>query len=159
MTDTEKEYLTPTNKAFVGNHNPELNCLGRNYKSIITSSAQLANGKFIVGTADGVLGIIDGDKTYRLGRVGNNGPVIDMCSDKNGTVVYGIMGDKDDLGLVFKYTEEKGVEELGILRFADGTAPGVVSSCSPSCCDLSDDGKTLAIGVADRLGCVYILKF
>ena len=159
MTDTEKEYLTPTQKAFVGNHIPELNCLGRNYKAIITSSAQLANGKFIVGTADGVLGIIDGDKTYRLGRVGNNGPVIDMCSNKNGTVVYGIMGDKDDLGLVFKYTEEKGVEELGILRFADGTAPGVVSSCSPSCCDLSDDGKTLAIGVADRLGCVYILKF
>ncbi len=159
ISEDEKEYLAPEKKAFIGELMPALCNLGRNYKATVTASAALTNGKYIVGTADGALGIIDGDKTYRLGRVGNNGPIIDMCSDKSGSIVYGIMGDKDDLGLVFKYTQEKGVEELGILRFADGTQPGVVSSSEPSCCDLSDDGKTLAIGVADRLGCVYILKF
>ncbi len=159
ITENEKKLLKKKTHLLQGEHIPQLNVIGRHYKAIVTASAKLEDGKLLVGTKDGVLGIINGENIYRLGRVGNNSFIRDLSSSKDGSVVYGIAGDKDDLGLVFRYTKENGIEELGILRFADGSMPGVVSSCEPVCCDLSDDGKTLAIGVADRLGCVYILKF
>lgn len=38
------------------------------------------------------------------------------------------------------------------------TPEGVCANFVLSCCALSPDGKTLAIGSADRLYCVYICK-
>ncbi len=159
ISEEEKKLLKNKTHEMQGEIIPKLSNIGRNYRAVITAGVTLKNGKKLVGTEDGVLGIVaENNKVFRLGRIGNNGPIKDLCCDATGSIAYGVSGDADDLGLVFRYTEDCGVEELGILRFSDGI-PGVVSSCEPCCCDLSSDGKTLAIGVADRLGCVYILKF
>lgn len=143
----------------VGEKMEQLGVPGRQYKAIVSASAPLTEGKMLVGTQDGVLGIVDGTKICRLGRVCVNGPVRALASSADGSIVYGVGGDGQDFGLVFRYTEEKGIEELGALHFDLEEQPGIHCSFEPCCCDVSGDGKTVAIGVADRLGVVYRLSF
>lgn len=143
----------------VGEHIKTLAIYGRQYKSIVTASARLGDNRFIVGTQDGVIGIVDRGKVFRMGRVCTSGAVIDIVSTPDGSVVYGICGDVDGLGTVFKYTDDFGLEELGTLFFNKGSEYGFGNSTKPSCLDVSDDGKTLAIGVEDEMACVYILHF
>jgi hypothetical protein len=112
----------------------------------------------LVGTKDGVLGIIDGKKIFRLGRVGANGPVRDLVATPDGKIAYGVCGDEDELGILFRYTDENGVEELGNVYLL-GNKDGFANSTKPCCLDVSADGKTVAIGVADEMGCVYIYHF
>ena len=128
-----------------------------------------------MGTADGVMGIVSGDgAVYRLGRACPNGPIHALSSGAGGSVAYGVDGDESDLGMILRYTDEKGLEELGALRFNmdvgytvgsdefEGAAlrhPGIHMSSQPCCLDVSEDGKTVAVGVADRMGTVYLLQF
>lgn len=143
----------------VGEKIPRLSVPGRQYKAVVTAAASLSHGQVLVGTLDGVLGILEGDDVFRLGRVCPNGPVRALAASADGRVAYGVGGDESDLGCVFRYTREAGVEELGCLHFDSMEEPGIHCSCQPCCCDVSADGKTVAIGVADRLGCVYKLSF
>jgi len=143
---------------FIGDRIEKLCVSGRQYKSVVSASAQIADGKIIVGTQDGVLGIIEKDRIFRLGRVGLTGPVRDLVATPDGKTVFGVSGDKDELGMLFRYTEESGVEELGILALSDGS-DGFACSSEPCCCDISDDGKTIAVGVNDAMGTAYILNF
>ena len=142
---------------YIGDRIEKLCISGRQYKAIVSASAKLRDG-FIIGTADGVLGTIKDGKVFRLGRVGLSGPVRDLVATPDGKTVYGVSGDEDELGILFKYTEESGVEELGTLHLKYGSE-GFANSTLPCCCDVSDDGKTVVVGVNDAMGCVYILHF
>lgn len=148
---------------------------GRQYKAVVTAAAALSGGRWIVGTGDGVMGIVSGDgAVYRLGRACPNGPIHALSSGADGTVAYGVGGDESDLGMILRYTDGKGLEELGALRFNmdvgytvgadefEGAAlrqPGIHMSSQPCCLDVSEDGKTVVVGVADRMGTVYLLQF
>ena len=116
----------------------------------------IASGKKLVGTRDGLLALADGDRVYSLGMCGYNGPIRDMAVTPDGKTVYGVAGDPEDLGMVFRYTDEKGLELLGNIAHPSSKLDGIVASNVLSACCISADGKKLAIGSADRIGTVYI---
>lgn len=130
---------------------------GRQYKAVPKLSVELCDGRYLVATEDGMLAIVSAGGTFALGPVAASGTIHDMAANEAKTVVYGVAGDVDDLGTVFKFDLENGVRVLGRLA-TDGYRYGNAASCVLSCCALSQDGKTLVIGAKDRLGCVYICQ-
>lgn len=175
MADEERALLEKKEEWPIGEKVTALAVPGRQYKAVVTAAAKLADGRWLVGTKDGVVGMLTSDgKTYRLGRACPNGPVHALASSADGSVVYGVGGDESDLGVLLRYTEEKGLEELGALRFnvdvvysAGGNEtepkvlhrPGIHMSSQPCCLDVSADGRTVAVGVSDRMGTVYLMHF
>ena len=110
-----------------------------------------------MATEDGLLAIVSPKGTFALGPVAASGTVRDMATNEAKTVVYGVAGDEEDLGTVFKFDFENGARMLGRLA-TDGYLFGNAASCLLSCCALSPEGNTLIIGAKDRLGCVYICR-
>ena len=129
---------------------------GRQYKAVSVVEAELTGERKLVGTEDGLLAIVDGDNVYSLGMCGYNGPVRDMSSTPDKRTVYGTAGDDEDLGMVFKYTDEQGLELKGNINSFSGKQDGILASNILSSCQISKDGKKLAIASAERLGTVYI---
>lgn len=158
VTKADLKQITAKTCEHIGKHIPKLCIAGRQYKAIITASAKLSSNCYLVGTKDGVLGIINGENVFRLGRVGANGPIKDIVATPDGKMAYGVCGDNDELGILFRYTDENGVEELGNIYILDNK-DGFANSTKPCCLDVSGDGKTVAIGVEDEMGCVYIYHF
>jgi hypothetical protein len=76
--------------------------------------------------------------------------------DEINEVAYGIAGDDSDLGMVFSFDEKHGLKWLGRVFFNKFKEPGIAASCELSAIAVSKDGKRLAIGSRDRMGCVYI---
>lgn len=134
---------------------------GRQYLAVASCCAPWKNGQFLVGTRDGILALVDTQKktVFSLGAVAPNGPVHQIAVNKTGTVAFGVAGDEWDLGHCFYYDDENGVRELGRTFTFEFTAkPGLANSCQPCCVALSPDESWLAIGVADRLGTVYMYR-
>lgn len=129
---------------------------GRQFMAVPVVEVTMASGKKLVGTRDGLLALADGDRVYSLGMCGYNGPIRDMAVTPDGKTVYGVAGDPEDLGMVFRYTDEKGLELLGNIAHPSAKLDGIVASNVLSACCISADGKKLAIGSADRIGTVYI---
>ncbi|MBO7740930.1 MAG: hypothetical protein J6S21_00085, partial [Victivallales bacterium] len=69
--------------------------------------------------------------------------------------VYGVCGYHSSLGHIFHYDSESGLRDMG-RTFATPPLEIVYSSTEPNTVAISPDGRFLAIGVADRLACVYI---
>ncbi len=160
MTAEEKSNLLQEQSKIIGKRIEALSIPGRQYKAVITAAASLNGGRLLVGTKDGVVGIVFSDgKVYRLGRICPNGPVRAMSSSEDGTIVYGVGGDENDLGSLFRYTDKEGLEELGSLRMDAEEQPGIHMSSQPCCLDVSKDGKTVVVGVEDRMGTIYMLEF
>lgn len=128
---------------------------GRQYKAVSALSVELCDGRRLTATEDGILALVSDTSTFALGPVSSNGKVRDMAVNKEGTKVYGVAGDEDDLGMVFSFDFENGLRMHGRLC-TDGPEYGNAASCLLTSCALSDDSKTLVIGAGDRLGCVYI---
>ena len=108
---------------------------------------------------DGMLALVnmtDGN-VFSLGAACSHGRVNGMTAAPDGRRVYGVAGDRDDLGSVFMYDKKEGLRNLGRL-VTDGYKYGNAASCELSCCPLDAAGTLLAIGVKDRLGCVYLCK-
>jgi len=108
-----------------------------------------------VATKDGILSIVKDGKVFSLGPVANSGPVHGMTASPDGSIVYGVAGDRADLGCVFSFDDNRGLRMLGRL-YCDGWQYGYAASCNLSCCALHPDQTVLAIGANDRLGCVYL---
>lgn len=129
---------------------------GRQYLAVASAAASISNGRRLVGTTDGMLAIVAGDSVFALGACAPHGPVHDMAVTSDLTKVYGVAGDPSDLGMVFSYDDLNGVQQLGRVHFSD---PNKVGGCGlssePYCIAISGDDRKLAIGVIDRLGCVY----
>lgn len=129
---------------------------GRQFLAKASAWCELEDGQILVGTKDGMLALIRNNKVFRLGAVCNDGPVRDIAASPDGKRAFGVGGDPDSLGVVFSYDVDTGVTLEGAVYFSDGAGSencGV--SCEPCCIAFSPDGKRVAIGVRDNLGCVY----
>lgn len=131
---------------------------GRQYLAVANAFGILGDGSMLVGTKDGMLARIRDGKVFSLGAVCNDGPVRDIAVSPDGKTAYGVGGDPESLGMVFAYNVETGLELGGFLYFTTGGVNGVGVSCEPCCVAVSPDGKRLAIGVNDNLGCVYEIE-
>ena len=103
-----------------------------------------------------MLALVYNDKVFSLGAVCNDGAIHDIAVSPDGKKAFGVAGDRDSLGVVFSYDVESGVEIGGCIYFTNGSSREKTGiSCEPCCVAVSPDGNRLAIGVRDKLGCVY----
>ncbi|MBR6747828.1 MAG: hypothetical protein IKM07_02735, partial [Clostridia bacterium] len=130
---------------------------GRQYKAGITHSAPLSDGRYLAATADGLLAVIDGEKTFALGPAWVNGPVRAMTAAPDGHTVWGVAGDEEDMCVVFSYSDDRGLRWLGN-AYANSTSRGVHSSPQLTAIAVSPDGTILAIGAGGRMGHVYLYR-
>lgn len=129
---------------------------GRQYLAVASAYGELADGSILVGTIDGMLAVIKDGKVFCLGAVCNDGAVHDIAVSPDRKKAFGVAGDPDSLGIIFVYDAENGLKLEGCIRFEDGNGRESVGvSCEPCCIAVSPDGKRVAIGVRDYLGCVY----
>lgn len=133
---------------------------GRQWRSDVTAECKWKDGAVIVGTKDGFLAKVFPDgRVYSIGPAVCQGSIRDLCCDLEKGVLYGVGGDVEDIGNVFKYTDETGLEYLGYMCCDVATDDvGVCANFVLSSCDISKDGKYLAVGACDRLACVYICE-
>ena len=130
---------------------------GRNFKAVLTSAVKMKDGSFLVGTKDGMLGIYKDSNLFGLGSCPNcSGGVGDMCYCEKTDTVYGIIGSKHDIGIVFSYNSINGLEFLGRMSYT--AENGLAASYELSSIAVSDNGEYIAVGSRDRLGILYILK-
>jgi len=156
MTETQ---LVPTKQDIPENlKNLNYPCIpGRQFKAKPAIYKELWDGRYIVGTEDGLLCIVSGSAVFSLGTaIQSCGAINDMTVCNSKKTIYGTVGGEHDCGIVFSYDDTNGLRQLGRTYFNQFRYPGVVSSSMLSAIDISDDGKTLAVGSGDRLGCVYI---
>lgn len=131
---------------------------GRQYLNRITAWVPWHGGAFLSGTADGCLALFRKSVRvpYSIGAVSTCGAVHDLSTNRSRTIAYGVMGDPDDLGMVFRYDEVNGLRELGRIKFQDTKPPWIVSSSQPSCVATHPTEDVVAIGTCDRMGCIYV---
>ncbi len=131
---------------------------GRQWRANATCSCEWLDSANLVGTEDGFLAKVNADgSVYSIGPAISQGPIRDLCSNIEAGIAYGVGGDQYDVGNLFSYSEKDGLKYLGvtICDRADDDI-GTCASFYPTCCAISPDGKTVAVGVGDRLSCVYI---
>ena len=132
---------------------------GRQYKAFASAVTMLGSGQFVVGTTDGMLAIDDGQHIFSMGCAACNGPVSCLCTAPDGKIVYGVAGDRDEFGNLFTFDLENGLKWHGSVINGANKDINQVFSCNVlSCCDISPDGKYLAIGADERLGTVVIYQ-
>ena len=72
--------------------------------------------------------------------------------------MFGVAGHELDLGMIFEYNDERGLRWRGRNYVYTAGEPYMALSSEPVCCALSPDGEWLAVGVADRMSCVYLYR-
>jgi len=129
---------------------------GRQYMAKPSAWVEMHDGSLLVGTQDGMLCRIKGENVFSMGMACFNGPIHQMAADSTGRIVYGVAGHEMDLGMIFRYDGERGLQWLGRIYVYTDDEPYMSLSSQPVCCALSPDGSRLAVGVADRMSCVYL---
>ena len=132
---------------------------GRSWRANAICQCEWLDGSSLVGTEDGFLARINKDGTvFSIGPAVCQGPIRSICADLDHKVAYGVGGDVEDIGNVFRYDEKKGLEYLGyVCSDAWDDSIGTCVNFVPSACAVSPDGKKIAIGGADRLACAFIV--
>lgn len=130
---------------------------GRQYRRVADKEVALSGGRRLIATGDGMLATEKNGKAFSLGIVWPNAPVNDMTVSADLTKVYGVAGDRDDIGIVFSYDDEEGVRCLGHVN-CNSYLYGEHSSPWLTAIDLHSDGKNLAIGAGGRMGTVYLYR-
>ncbi|HWL52879.1 MAG TPA: hypothetical protein VNQ90_10610 [Chthoniobacteraceae bacterium] len=131
---------------------------GRQYRARPSAMVKMTDGSLLVGTHDGYLARWNpkGNRVFALGSLGCCGAVHQMAVTSDGTRVFGVAGHPEELGTVFFFDEELGLRNLGRIYHHGVEDPGSVASCEPCCLAISPDDQTVAIGVRDRLGSIYL---
>lgn len=130
---------------------------GRQYKAVPNADAEWNNGRKIIGTLDGLLAIVDGENVFSLGPAAPNGPIHCLTTNKEKTVCYGVAGDPEDLGMIFRYDDKKGLRQLGKICYNKENGYGPSASNELSSIVMNKKGDKIAVGSNDRLGVVYIV--
>ena len=130
--------------------------VGRKYLAEANASVKMDDGSVIVGTKDMMLAKIKDGKVKSLGAVTTCGSVNSLVC--TGDTVYGIAGYEKGAANIFKYDDENGVEQLGNVptAFADNRRNVCIFNATTMA--LSPDKKRIAIGGADNLSGVIIIK-
>ena len=136
----------------------DLPCLpGRQYKAIVSCMVGMGGDRYFFGTEDGMLGILNGKDVFGLGSCSSvSGGAVDVCYCEKTNTVYGILGGKHDIGIVFSYNDRTGLRFMGNLHYTLDN--GLFCSFELSSIAVSDDGRYVAIGTKDRLGLLHILE-
>ena len=124
---------------------------GRQYKATPACSVRMGD-KTIIGTEDGMLAVNDGTNVFGLGPAVYNGPIRCMAAMPDGSAVYGVGGDIDDIGILFRFDEKRGLRWLGHISYDVSCAFSPIHCNLLTACAISPNGKILAIGSGDRLG-------
>jgi hypothetical protein len=129
---------------------------GRRYLAKATAAVLLPSGAMLVGTADSMLALVKDGKVFSLGAVTACGGIHAMDITPNGTV-YGVAGHPLGVGQMFRYTEDEGLELLGLVPecFAEGGRN--VALFRPTTLKISPSGRYMAIGGEDELGGVTLI--
>ena len=133
---------------------------GRRLLAGVTAAAQLADGWWLLGSADAVFSLwnpVDGT-LFSLGAIGAHGPCRALAASGNGDVIYGITGDADDLGHIIRFDRRRGLCDLGRARHAPPDSV-VASNTELSTLAVNFDGSQCAVGAAGRLATVYLFTF
>lgn len=131
---------------------------GRQYLAEPSAAVRMGDGSLLVGTKDGMLCRIQGERVFSLGMACFNGPIHQLATDREGRRVFGVAGHELDLGMIFEYDDERGLRWRGRNYVYTAGEPYMALSSEPVCCALSPDGEWLAVGVADRMSCVYLYR-
>jgi len=132
---------------------------GRRYRAKASCVIDWNKDRKFVCTLDALAAIVNPDgSVYSLGNASAYGPVRSLCTNKAKTQLWGVAGDVEDLGYVFKYDDKNGLQQVGIVNynipnFSDG--PSVANVLSSVC--MSPDEKYLAIGSMDRIATVHVM--
>ena len=129
---------------------------GRQYLAKANSSVKMDDGSVIVGTKDMMLAKIKNGKVKSLGAVTPCGSVNSLV--KTGKFVYGIAGYEKGACNMFRYDDEEGIEQLGYVPKAFASNGRNVCIFNATTMEISPDGNYLAIGGADELSGVIVLK-
>jgi len=125
---------------------------------VATATASLKDGRVAAGTKDGLFATYKDGNVFSYGNAAAMGPVRCMCIAPDG-VLYGVAGDVEDVGTVFCFDDVKGLKQLGFINYnAPGWMDGPTAANLLSSAAVSPDGKYLAIGGADRIGSVHIIR-
>lgn len=130
---------------------------GRKFRAVATASCPVEGG-LLLGTSDGMIARLDesSGKVTSYGALSVMGPVHQLAADPTSQRVYGVAGDEMDLGLIFQWDPEAGLLELGRPNFSLLTEPGQVICNRPTSVAVSSDGRSVAVGCMDRLGCAFV---
>ncbi len=128
---------------------------GRVYKAVPALEVALSEGRRLIATEDGMLAIEKEGELFGLGAGWINGPVRAMVANKAGTLVYGVAGDEDDLGIVFSYDDRRGIRWLGHVMTGHYEY-GYHGSDLLTAVAFSEDEKILTVGSGGRMGMVYL---
>ena len=80
----------------------------------------------------------------------------DYAVSPEGQSAIGVSGDPNDLGCVFRFDLRTGLQIYGRIFFHHADMPGLIGASNEPCTVAwSADGTSVAIGVRDRLACVY----
>ena len=133
---------------------------GRQYKAVATAAAKMTGDRWLVGTLDGMLAIAGKDSVYALGPAGANGPIHALTATPDGTRVYGVAGDEDDIPVLFSYDDKDGLRWLGftIHQYSKVSINDKFCCTYVRSCTMSPDGKYLAIGADERMGTVVLYQ-
>lgn len=131
---------------------------GRQYLAQPAAWVTMADGSVLVGTKDGMLAKVKDGRVFSLGMACFNGPIHQMTVSADGTRVFGVAGHEMDMGMIFEYDNENGLRWRGRNYVYTAGEPYMSLSSQPVCCALSPNGVWLAVGVADRMSCVYLYR-
>ena len=129
---------------------------GRQYLAKANASVKMADGSVIVGTKDMMLAKIKDGKVKSLGAVTPCGSVNSLVATDD--YVYGVAGYEKGACNMFRYDDENGVEQLGYVPKAFASNGRNVCIFNATTMALSPDKTRLAIGGADELSGVIVLK-
>ncbi len=130
---------------------------GRQYKRAAALCVPISGRRTLAATEDGLLSIVSGENVYALGPGWVNGPVRSLAATPDGSAVWGVAGDDEDICVVFSYDDRAGLRWRGTVSAVDPTA-GVCSSPRLDAVAVSDDGRQVAVGAGGRMGCVYLYQ-
>lgn len=141
----------------------ELECLsypaipGRQHLARPESWTRLADGSFLVGTKDDNLAHVVRGKVRSEGSLSCSGGIHALVTAPDGRTAYGVAGHDRGCGVIFRWTAEKGVEQLGLVPEAKAENGRTVAIYRPTCIAVSPDGRRIAVGGADEVAGVAVL--
>ena len=129
---------------------------GRQYIAKANASVKMNDCSVIVGTKDLMLAKIKDNKVKSLGAVTPCGSVNSLVAC--GDTVYGVAGYPKGPANMFRYDDENGIEQLGYVPTAFAKNGRKVNIFNATTLSLSPDNKYLAVGGADELSGVIVIK-
>lgn len=131
---------------------------GRQHLATPESWARLSDGSWLIGTHDDMVAHVSGGSVRNEGALSTSGGVHALVAAPDGKTVYGVAGHDRGCGIIFRWTRETGVEQLGLVPEAKAENGRSVAIYRPTAIAVSPSGRYLAVGGADEVSGVAVLE-